>query len=229
MTVLPRELAEYVLDFLTFKQRMNACLVSMQWTKFIRSAPSLWRHLDLTGARRKVKNAFISRAINVGRQCLRSATLTSLYDPDKALIALARHTKLEELRLLDTGLQSQNLVDALRHAKHLTSLHTSAGTELRVQAMMQIISQAAGTLVSLQCDHLTSHFTHDDLPKCPKLLNLALKTKNVDTAHVLSKRFVEAAPRLTSLTLHTNGNTGQSVPQNDLCTADPFQTPQSMA
>lgn len=65
MTVLPRELAEIILQHLTFKQRMNACLVSKQWTKFIRSCPDLWSHLDLSNPRRKVKNAFVSRAVSV--------------------------------------------------------------------------------------------------------------------------------------------------------------------
>lgn len=65
MTMLPRELAEIILEHLTFRQRMNACLVSKQWAKFIRSCPDLWRHLDLSNSRKKVKNAFISRAVSL--------------------------------------------------------------------------------------------------------------------------------------------------------------------
>ena len=67
MTVLPRELAEIIMNHLSFRQRMNACLVSKEWTKFVRSCPDLWSHLDLSNSRKKVGNAFVSRAVSDSR------------------------------------------------------------------------------------------------------------------------------------------------------------------
>ena len=75
LTVLPRELAEQILGYLNFRQLIKTSLVSKEWAQFIRRTPNLWGHLDLTLARRKVKNAFVSRAINTGRSKLKTATL----------------------------------------------------------------------------------------------------------------------------------------------------------
>ncbi|KAK1074819.1 hypothetical protein LTR74_000663 [Friedmanniomyces endolithicus] len=150
-TVLPRELAEQILEYLTFQQRMNACLVSKQWKSFFRSVPSLWQHLDLSDARRKVRPAFISRAINVGRQRLTSATLHKLYDFDKTLAALIRHCPLQDLTLLDTGVQSQNLVDLLREAAQLRALRILEGTQIGQRTLKQLVASLSTSLETLVC------------------------------------------------------------------------------
>ncbi|TKA48672.1 hypothetical protein B0A54_00808 [Friedmanniomyces endolithicus] len=151
LTVLPRELAEQILECLTFQQRMNACLVSKQWTSFFRSVPSLWQHLDLSDARRKVRPAFISRAINVGRHRLTKATLHKLYDFDKTLAALIRHCPLQDLTLLDTGIQSQNLVDLLREAAHLRALRILEGTQIGQRTLKQLVGSLSTSLETLVC------------------------------------------------------------------------------
>lgn len=97
----PVELAEQTLGYLSFKQLMNVCRVSKKWSTFINGSPNLWRDLDLSHARRKVKNAFVSRAINVGRLKLKAATLGNLYDFHKVIRALANSGTLENLTLLD--------------------------------------------------------------------------------------------------------------------------------
>jgi len=149
LTKLPRELAELILEFLGFRQRINACRVSKQWAHFIRSSPNLWQHLDLSGAKRKVRSAFISRAINTARQRLTAATLTMLMDFDKTLAALLRHCPIQELTLLDTGLQSRNLVDAFSRAKHLKALRLGKGTVMGPTSVAQIIKTCATTLEDL--------------------------------------------------------------------------------
>ncbi|KAK0937617.1 hypothetical protein LTR29_010839 [Friedmanniomyces endolithicus] len=151
LTVLPRELAEQILEYLTFQQRMNACLVSKEWTSFFRSVPSLWQRLDLSDARRKVRPAFISRAINVGRQRLTSATLHKLYDFDKTLAALIRHCPLQDLTLLDTGVQSHNLVDLLREAAHLRALRILEGTQIGQRTLKQLVTSLSTSLETLVC------------------------------------------------------------------------------
>ncbi|KAI7364375.1 hypothetical protein KC354_g5733 [Hortaea werneckii] len=88
LTVLPRELAELILGYLSFQQRIAISRVSKQWMDFVRSSPNLWQHLDLSNPKRKVKTAFISKAINTARQKLTSATLSSLHDFDKVLEGL---------------------------------------------------------------------------------------------------------------------------------------------
>jgi F-box/TPR repeat protein Pof3 len=97
LLMLPRELAESILLYLTFPQRINACRVSKGWAQFIRSVPTLWSHLDLSGAKKKVRPAFVSRAINVGREKITRATLSQMYDSDKALRAIFKYCPIEEL------------------------------------------------------------------------------------------------------------------------------------
>ena len=151
LTVLPRELAETILEYLSFRQRMNACIVSKQWTLFIRSVPNLWRHLDLSGARRKVRTAFISRAINIARAKLRVATLSNLYDFDKTLSALLKHCPIEELTLLECGLQGHNLTSRLVSTKDLKSLRIMSGTQVRSVELPLLVKALSYRLQSLEC------------------------------------------------------------------------------
>ncbi|RMY64112.1 hypothetical protein D0863_10052 [Hortaea werneckii] len=151
LTVLPRELAELILGYLSFQQRIAISRVSKQWSGFIRSSPNLWQHLDLSNPKRKVKTAFVSKAINTARQKLTSATLSSLHDFDKVLHALLRHCPIEHLTLCDTGLQSQNLVEALKKTKHLKSLRLDRGTEIGPTTLAQVIQVCASTLETFQC------------------------------------------------------------------------------
>ncbi|KAI7352877.1 hypothetical protein KC320_g4288 [Hortaea werneckii] len=151
LTVLPRELAELILGYLSFQQRIAISRVSKQWSGFIRSSPNLWQHLDLSNPKRKVKTAFVSKAINTARQKLTAATLSSLHDFDKVLHALLRHCPIEHLTLCDTGLQSQNLVEALKKSKHIKSLRLDRGTEIGPTTLAQVIQVCASTLETFQC------------------------------------------------------------------------------
>ncbi|RMY31425.1 hypothetical protein D0866_07303 [Hortaea werneckii] len=172
LTVLPRELAELILDYLSFQQRIAISRVSKQWSGFIRSSPNLWQHLDLSNPKRKVKTAFISKAINTARQKLTSATLSSLHDFDKVLHALLRHCPIEHLTLCDTGLQSQNLVEALKKNKHLKSLRLDRGTEIGPTTLAQVIQVCASTLETFQCTLARNEEFVGIWTKCERLSTL---------------------------------------------------------
>ena len=157
LTVLPRELAEQILNYLNFKQLMNTCLVSKEWAQFIRRTPNMWRHLDLTHARRKVKNTFVSRAINVGRSKLKAVTLRNLFDFDKALAALTRHCPLEEIDLQNTGVHTENIVGLLKPLKTLRSLRIGNGTKLTYSGISTILEDAAASLETLYMADAAAH------------------------------------------------------------------------
>ncbi|KAK5675744.1 hypothetical protein LTS10_011471 [Elasticomyces elasticus] len=201
LTVLPRELAEQILEYMNFQQRMNACMVSKQWTMFIRSVPSLWRHLDFSGARRKVKTAFVSRAINVGKKKLTKATLSELYEFDKVLAALIRYCPLDELTLLNTGLQSQNLVDALRKSKRLKALTLGAETRVGGETLKYIMKAVSTTLETFKCQGLGLSIL--GLPEVPfdALTTLNITADSFNFAD-LSRKVATFMPNLRTLVAH---------------------------
>lgn len=197
-TVLPRELVEMILEYLDFRQRIACSRVSKQWTLFIRSCPGLWSDLNLSGARKSVKNAFISRAINVARAKIRAASLRRMQDTDKAMSALFRHCPLEELRLADGGLQSQGLVELIAKAKTLTTLRLGDGTEIGPRTVHQLLPY----LQRFECMNLSATRLAGSPPglgvqQLPSLKELTIKS---DTGSFLSIfEVAKCAPNLEYL------------------------------
>ncbi|KAK4952029.1 hypothetical protein LTR10_009949 [Elasticomyces elasticus] len=210
LTVLPRELAEQILEYLTFQQRMNACMVSKQWTMFIRSVPSLWQHLDFSAARRKVKTAFVSRAVNVAKKKLTKATLSELYEFDKVLAALIRYCPLDDLTLLNTGLQSQNLVDALRKSKRLKALTIGADTRVGGETLKYIMKAVSTTLETFECQGPGSSIL--DLPEVPfDAVTTLIVTADSFLFDDFSRKLVTFMPNLRTLVAHQRGRYAGAV------------------
>jgi F-box/TPR repeat protein Pof3 len=205
LTMLPRELAEQILGYLSFRQLMNTCLVSKEWANFIRRTPNLWRHLDLTHAKRKVKNTFVSRAINTGRLKLKTATLNNLFDFDKALAALTRICPLEELNLRNTGMLSNEIVNTLKSVKNLRVLRVYKGTTMFSPALVSILLNASATLETLVCEDLSVHQRAHEflLPRCdfPNLQKLDLAWSFSRGSNLLAQSFVNM-PNLRYLKMH---------------------------
>lgn len=199
LTVLPRELAETILEYLSFRQRMNACLVSKAWTQFVRSTPTLWRHLDLSGARRKVRTVFMSRAINVARTRLKAATLSNLYDFDKTLSALVRHCPLEELTLRECGMQSQNLTKIIAAGTNIRALKITEASCLNSHELPTLLAAVSQTLERFEC-HLSSRSVFGRYHShCPKLTSLVLTFDDgFDHSHFF-ERIADHYPRLQTL------------------------------
>jgi F-box/TPR repeat protein Pof3 len=152
LTRFPPEVAELVLTYLTFGERVGACRVSKEWARFIRACSSLWRHLDLTYAKRKVRTAFISRAINIAHRKLTAATLNNLYDLEKVLVALVKNCEVQSLTLLSTRFQGEDFVTTLGKATSLKQLHIGHGTELSPSTIQRLLS-ALPQLQAFHCVH----------------------------------------------------------------------------
>lgn len=203
LTVLPPELAETVLEYLSFRQRINACLVSKSWAHFIRSTPILWKHLDLSGAKRKVPNAFISRAINCGRKSLVAATLDNLFDLDKALPALLRVCPLEQLTVRRTVLLGDTFTQCLSQSTRLTVLRLSPETNIALNTHKHVLRDAPVSVELMDLQRIP-RFNRDSL-FFGKVRN-ALKTLKLGLygSHFWDEvmRDIQAhAPNLQSLTV----------------------------
>lgn len=210
--MLPRELAEQILEYLNFRQLMKTCLVSKEWAQFIRRTPNLWRHLDLTRTSRKVKNAFISRAINTGRSKLKTATLNNLFEFDKALSALVRTCPLEELNLRNTGLLANEIVGVLKPVKNLRILRVYKGTTISSRALAEIIKNASTALETIVCEDVSASSRPHDFnileTDFPNMQNLDLSWSVAWPGSVTLLQSLPKMPNLRTLKLHMLSNTG---------------------
>ncbi|KAK3677734.1 hypothetical protein LTR78_002584 [Recurvomyces mirabilis] len=213
LTVLPRELAEIILEYLSFQQRMNACLVSAQWAGFIRSSPDLWHHLDLSTSRKKVSTKFISRAINIGQQRMTTASLSNLYDLDKSLHALTRHCPITALTLLNVGLQSDNLLQALKQAKQLKVLRLTDGVEIGTQTIQLLVLQHAATLEEVQCHPVTAMNDFNLLEgRYDCMTALSVRAQSFASRPSFFERVTASMPYLRSLTAIATGRAEPLLP-----------------
>jgi hypothetical protein len=208
LTVLPRELAVAVLELLPFRQRVAVCRVSKGWRGFVRSEPGLWRHLDLSVVRTKVRSGFVSTAINTAKGKLSSATLNRLCDFDKVLAALLRHCPLESLTLMETGLQGRNLVSLLETGKTLKVLKIGEGTEVRETTLREIIAVCSPTLEHFHCAHVdvidfSKGWSGMSLPRL-KVLELTAVSMRYINGNL--KNMLAATPLLNSLKLWNTNN-----------------------
>ncbi|KAF2859756.1 hypothetical protein K470DRAFT_258608 [Piedraia hortae CBS 480.64] len=142
LSVLPVELVASIFARLSFKQVVKVRFVSKQWANFIHGTPMLWRHLDLSEAKRKVRSSFISRAINSARGTMIEATLGNLYDPEKALQALTRLPSLRSITLL--GMFSDRLTatvaQSLNQATALRSFRIASSIEVGCSDLGKMVS-----------------------------------------------------------------------------------------
>lgn len=155
-------MVETIFEHLSFRQRINACLVSKSWAHFIRSTPTLWKHLDLSGAKRKVSNAFISRAINCGRKKLTIATLDNLGDFDKAFTALLRVCPIEHLTLCRTTLLGDIFTQCLFQSTHLKELKLSPETNVAPHTHKYVLRDAPMTVEVMDLQRIP-RFNRDSL------------------------------------------------------------------
>jgi F-box/TPR repeat protein Pof3 len=206
LTVLPRELAEQILEYLNFRQLMKTCLVSKEWAQFIRRTPNLWRHLDLTRTSRKVKNTFISRAINTGRSKLKTATLNNLFEFNKALTALVRMCPLEEVNLLNTGLMASELVNILQPVKNLRILRVYKGTLISSRVLAEIVKNASSALETLFWEDVSASPRPQDFniseTDFPHMQNLDLSLPVVWQGPSSLLQSLPRMPNLRTLRLH---------------------------
>lgn len=213
LTVLPRELANLVLEYLSFRQRTAICRVSKGWRQFMRSEPTLWSHLDLSAARAKVSTRFVSTTINTAREKLTTATLNRLFDFDKVLTAVA--PRVRSLTLTGTGLQGSNLVKALQSCRDLRELRILPGTEISSPRILQEIIDLRPELELLHCT-VFGNVVFDQWTLGPNIRSLNLSGNALLNSQVVLQALSQATA-LEELTLW--GARGDHIPVSlDKCT-----------
>jgi len=153
-----------------------------------------------------VKNAFISRAINVGRERLREVTLANLWDFDKALHALIENCPIEGMVLLADDLQTRSLAVYLEEAKQLKKLTLGPDMGLSMKQIDPIMEALSDRLEEFDCRRVNrgyiQHNGFKDLifPKL-RLLSASIEDETILNFHPLMKIATQRSPFLDSLTI----------------------------
>ncbi|KAI9690018.1 MAG: hypothetical protein M1822_009900 [Bathelium mastoideum] len=102
--VLPLELAEMILQFLSFEQAIRCLRVSKAWSKLLATSSSLWTCLDLSKAKRLVPMCFLVNTIKRSEGQLSHAILHRLGASDNRAIQLIIKSckKLHTLEILSS-------------------------------------------------------------------------------------------------------------------------------
>ena len=123
LTVLPVELAEMVLEYMSFKHTVNCMRVSKGWRDYLAKLPRLWVHLDLSGAKRPVSRSFVSKAVRRSDSKLTRVTVHRLERMDilKNIAIACKH--LVELEFISfPHALSESLIENVRYASSLKKL-----------------------------------------------------------------------------------------------------------
>lgn len=121
--MLPVELAEMVLEYLSFRQMVNCMRISKGWRDYLAKIPKLWLHLDLSGARKPVRRSFINTAFKRSQDRMTRLTIHRFVHMDvlKNLAKAAKH--LSELELISLPYAaSATLIEVVKCSESLKKL-----------------------------------------------------------------------------------------------------------
>ena len=137
--------------------------VSRHWHKTLRSLPKLWRSLDLSRARRKVRLASVKAYVNNSRGQLTHARLAGLDDPAVEYICSKCH-RLTHFEATDV--QRTGLLSTARMIPNLTTLILGPDSPIRPQTMLELLGRCK-SLVHAEFRHLLNSWRHPDKSDSP--------------------------------------------------------------
>ncbi|KAF2853460.1 hypothetical protein T440DRAFT_418564 [Plenodomus tracheiphilus IPT5] len=237
-TVMPVELVEMILEYLSFRQMVNCMRVSRGWRDYLSKMPKLWMHLDLSGARRPVPRSFVATAVRRSASRLTRLTVHRFEHTDM-LTRLAKACKsLAELEIISLPYtMATSLVEIAKCAPSLKKyvIHPEITLETAQQILQHrpdlhhvafyktmrprgAIGDWSGTYSSLRSFtmNLTEHFNSAMpaiLDKLPAVETLSLTNMYLCYPRTPVEADLILLPNLTSLSLtRVNGLFPSMVP-----------------
>ncbi|KAH7394555.1 hypothetical protein BKA66DRAFT_509801 [Pyrenochaeta sp. MPI-SDFR-AT-0127] len=210
-TVLPVELAEMVLAYLSFRHMVNCMRVSKGWRDYLAKLPKLWLHLDLSGARRPVPRSFMARAVRRSESRLNRATIHRFEHID-ILRNIAKACKnLVELEFISLPhTMSSTLIDLVQGAANLKKLIIHP--EITVDTATQILRHRPN-FVQISFGGLKdSRHRAEWMGDFPELTTFSMHlVESRSAAHISLGTLLSQAPALKSLSLSNVTNLTESM------------------
>ncbi|OCL10956.1 hypothetical protein AOQ84DRAFT_288207 [Glonium stellatum] len=137
--ILPVELVEMIIRYLTFRNMVTCLRVSKQWNRFLISRTPLWLNLDLSHARRQVSSKFVRNCIRRSQHKMKSAIIQR-FTNQEVLRSLATTCKsLESLEFLSGSIVGDSLCEIAMCATQLKRLTLTSNISLSLDAVTQIL------------------------------------------------------------------------------------------
>ncbi|KAF2450784.1 hypothetical protein P171DRAFT_348589 [Karstenula rhodostoma CBS 690.94] len=137
-TILPVELVEMVIGYLSFKNMINCLRVSRGWKDYLTNRPKLWASLDLSGATKPVSRTFLANAVRYSRGTLHTLTVHRVQHTDVLRNIATACKSLHTLTILSFPHKiSETLVEMARCAQNLKRI--SIYTEVSTDTISQIL------------------------------------------------------------------------------------------
>ncbi|KAJ4357615.1 uncharacterized protein N0V89_002191 [Didymosphaeria variabile] len=137
-TILPVELVEMVIGYLSFKNMMNCLRVCRGWKGYLTNRPKLWADLDLSSATKPVSRSFLGNAVRYSRNMLHTLTVHRVQHTDILRNIATACKYLHTLTILSFPFKiSDTLIEMVQCAQKLKRL--SVYTEISTDTMGQIL------------------------------------------------------------------------------------------
>ncbi|MCJ1398387.1 hypothetical protein MMC11_001585 [Xylographa trunciseda] len=213
LKALPMELAQMILQNLSFRTIVSLLRVSKQWKAIIESIQALWRHLDLSKTRKNVRFSSIKACVIRSGGTLTHATL-SHYDSvnSDALTYIASRCKRLEHLELRTGISNESLLKAATMASSLKTLILLSGHEVSLDTVTRLLAQSKSLQHAEFYIRTRGHAAkwEGDLSKLRVLKLHAAKDSQGSLRLELDDLFTKA-PQLHTLSLQTRTATSPRI------------------
>jgi F-box/TPR repeat protein Pof3 len=136
--VLPVELVEMVIGYLSFKNMVSCLRVSRGWKDYLTHRPKIWANIDLSGATKPVSRTFFANAVRYSRGSLHTLTVHRMHHTDMLRNIATACKSLHTLTILSFPFKiSDTLIGMAQSAQNLRRV--SVHTEITSDTMGQIL------------------------------------------------------------------------------------------
>ena len=137
LTVLPVELVEIIIGYMSFQNMVNCLRVSKAWKNYLIKRPGLWTHLDFSAARKPVAKGFIRDAVFRSEYRITRVTVHRVADLEILVNVATACKSLHTLEFLSGGLMSMTLIDIAQCSASLKKLVVD--TDLTLDTITQVL------------------------------------------------------------------------------------------